>query len=642
MVAFMGIITFLILMPFAAAAVIALMRTPSKARDVLVFLFSGLIIAGVLYFSVSTLMQGGAQSYLVETPLQNNIILLGEFILMVLVFYFGFRYKKYYVPLLSAIGTLPILWLELSGHGVEGKPHLYIDQLTVIMALVVGIVGSLICIYAVGYLRDYHKHHTDCKDRTAFFIAIMFVFLGAMFGLIFSANLAWMYFFWEITTLCSFLLISYPLSELAIHNAFRALWMTLLGGCGFMAAIVYSALVLKVANLEDLAAMGPTGAMVIVPVTLLAFAALTKSAQLPFSKWLLGAMVAPTPSSALLHSATMVKAGVYLLIRLSPALAGNAAGIMVTTIGGFTFFATSLLAISQSDGKKVLAYSTISNLGLITACAGVGAHEAAWAAVLLLIFHAVSKSLMFLTVGAVENSTGSRNIEDMHGLIVRIPQLAYPMIVGICGMFLAPFGMLISKWAALKSFIDSGNFLLVLFVVFGSATTTFYWAKWLGKLIAIVHQEKKHPDTVKTSEKASIYTLTGLVILLVVAFPVISAGLVQPYLANVFHDSVSAVISSGDLSIMLLMLLTLIILPLMVRILTLGKKGQMSLSYMAGANVGDDRKFVDSLGNTRDQYLANWYMEDYFGEKKLWKPSVILAAADVIVLLSIVIGGALK
>jgi len=638
----MGIITFLILMPFVAAAVIALMRKPSKARDILVFLFSGLIIAGVLYFAVSTLLQGGAQSYLVETPLQNNIILLGEFILMVLVFYFGFRYKKYYVPLLSAIGTLPILWMELSGHGVEGKPHLYIDQLTVIMALVVGIVGSLICIYAVGYLRDYHKHHTDCKDRTAFFLAVMFVFLGAMFGLVFSANLAWMYFFWEITTLCSFLLISYTLSELAIHNAFRALWMTLLGGCGFMAAILYCSLVLKVANLEDLAAMGPTGAAIIVPVTLLAFAALTKSAQLPFSGWLLGAMVAPTPSSALLHSATMVKAGVYLLIRLSPALAGNAAGIMVTTVGGFTFFATSLLAISQSDGKKVLAYSTISNLGLIAACAGVGAHEAAWAAVLLLIFHAVSKSLMFLTVGAVENSTGSRNIEDMHGLIVRIPQLAYPMIVGICGMFLAPFGMLISKWAALKSFIDSGNFLLVLFVVFGSATTTFYWAKWLGKLIAIVHQEKKHPDTVKKSEKTSIYTLTGLVVLLVIAFPVISAGLVQPYLAGVFHDSVSAVISSGDLSIMLLMLLTLIILPLMVRILTLGKKGQMSLSYMAGANVGDDRKFVDSFGNTRDQYLANWYMEDYFGEKKLWKPSVILAAADIVVLLSVVIGGALK
>ena len=103
-----------------------------------------------------------------------------------------------------------------------------------------------------------------------------------------------------------------------------------------------------------------------------------------------------------------------------------------------------MLAISQSDGKKVLAYSTVSNLGLIAACAGVGMHEAVWAGVLLMMFHAVSKSLMFLSVGAVENSIGSRNIEDMHGLIVKLPEMAFVMIVGIAGMFLAPFGMLIS------------------------------------------------------------------------------------------------------------------------------------------------------------------------------------------------------
>ena len=139
---------------------------------------------------------------------------------------------------------------------------------------------------------------------------------------------------------------------------------------------------------------------------------------------------------------------------------------MVTTIGGFTFLATSMLAIGQSDGKKVLAYSTVSNLGLITACAGIGMHEAVWAGILLMIFHAVSKSLMFLSVGAVENVLGSRNIEDMHGLIVKLPELAFVMIVGIAGMFLAPFGMLISKWAALKAFIDSNSILLVIFLIY--------------------------------------------------------------------------------------------------------------------------------------------------------------------------------
>lgn len=285
-------------------------------------------------------------------------------------------------------------------------------------------------------------------------------------GLIFSSNLIWIYFFWEITSICSFLLIGYNQTDEAMENSFKALWMNLLGGLGFAVAIAYAAISLQVINIQDLVALAVSSdakaGLALIPVVFLAFAGLTKSAQLPFSGWLLGAMVAPTPTSALLHSATMVKAGVYLLIRLAPAMEGNLAGTMVTTIGGFTFLVTSMLAISQDDGKKVLAYSTISNLGLITACAGVGMHEAVWAAILLMMFHAVSKSLMFLSVGAVENCTGSRNIEDMHGLIVKLPGLAYVMIIGIAGMFLAPFGMLISKWAALKAYVDSGSILLVI------------------------------------------------------------------------------------------------------------------------------------------------------------------------------------
>ena len=182
------------------------------------------------------------------------------------------------------------------------------------------------------------------------------------------------------------------------------------------------------------------------PLMCLALAGMTKSAQLPFSTWLLGAMVAPTPSSALLHSATMVKAGVYLLIRLSPALEGNMVGLIVSSIGGFTFIMASMMAIAQNDAKKVLAFSTISNLGLIVGCTGIGAEETVWAAVFLMIFHSASKSMLFQSVGAAENTLGSRDIEDMHGLIIRVPKLAYIMGIGIAGMYLAPFGMLISKW----------------------------------------------------------------------------------------------------------------------------------------------------------------------------------------------------
>ena len=119
----------------------------------------------------------------------------------------------------------------------------------------------------------------------------------------------------------------------------------------------------------------------------------------------------------------------------------------------------------------MLAFSTISNLGLIVACSGIGVEETVWAAVFLMVFHAVSKSMLFQSVGATENTLGSRDIEDMHGLIIRVPKLAYIMGIGIAGMYLAPFGMLISKWLALKAFVDSGNVILVLCIAYGSATT---------------------------------------------------------------------------------------------------------------------------------------------------------------------------
>lgn len=637
----MEVIAFLICFPFAAALVLSMMKQHGKPRKYFIFASCIAIVAAVLYFSAGALISGKNTAYLTDARALDTGILVGEFAMMALVIYFGFKFKKHYVSLLSIAQTALIAWVDLSGPKTEGS-HIVADKLTVIMCLIIGVVGTLICVYAVGYMKDYHAHHTEFRDRRAFFFAMLFVFLGAMFGLVFSSSLTWIYFFWEITSLCSFLLIGYNRTEQAIRNSFQALWMNLLGGLGFAVAIAYCEKQLHVTELEKMVTAAVGKPEFLIPVVLLAFAGLTKSAQMPFSGWLLGAMVAPTPTSALLHSATMVKAGVYLLVRLAPALAGNMAGTMVTTVGGFTFFVTSLLAISQSDGKKVLAYSTISNLGLITACAGVGRHEAVWAGMLLMMFHAVSKSLMFLSVGAVENNTGSRNIEDMHGLVVRLPELAFVMIIGIAGMFLAPFGMLISKWAALKAFVDSKSALLVVFLVFGSASTLFYWTKWLGKLVAMIHNSERLPNTTKGSEWFSLVSQSFIMVALCISFPIVSSGLVEPFLSDMFHDKVPAVISSGNTHIMLMMLCMIMILPLAVRFLTFGKKKKVVMSYMGGVNSGDDRTFVNSFGQKEDMYLANWYMEDYFGEKKLLKPSLVLSSAAIVVLMIIVIGGAVS
>ncbi len=616
------------------------MKRPGKLRDGFIFFSCALVIAAVLYYTVTVLMSGQSRAFLNQTYFADRAMLFVELLVMGLIVYYGIRYKKYYVVLLSVLQTGLIAWLDLTQKSETTTSHILSDKLTVIMCLIIGVVGSLICIYAVGYMRDYHAHHKAFKERSAFFFAMLFVFIGAMFGLVFSNNLSWIYFFWEITSVCSFLLIGYNKTQEAINNSFRALWMNLLGGLGFAIAIAYSACHLHIMDLQSLVAAGTGTTAILIPLVLLAFAGLTKSAQLPFSGWLLGAMVAPTPTSALLHSATMVKAGVYLLIRLSPAFYGNMVGAFVSMIGGFTFLATSMLAISQSDAKKVLAYSTVSNLGLITACSGVGMHEAVWAGIFLMMFHAVSKSLMFLSVGAVENSTGSRNIEDMHGLVVKLPELAFVMIVGIAGMFLAPFGMLISKWAALKAFVDTNSLLLVICLVFGSSTTLFYWSKWLGTLVAVLHNSERRPNVVGKKEWFSLLSHALIMISLCIFFPLVSSYLVEPYLDSVFHNHIPDIISSTNLKIMLMMLCGIVILPIAVRFLTFGKKNKIVHSYMGGANAGDDRHFIDSFGAQKPVYLANWYMEDLFGENKILRPSMMIAAAILVLMMAIVIGGA--
>ncbi len=636
----MHFIGFLILFPLILALPLLFIKRNS-VRKAVVKVASAFIIAGVVLFIAGYLSAGKNSFYLEDARLLDTIMLFCELLLTGFIIFLCIKYKRAYLIPLSLLQTGMIIWLEyFSGVPLSGGYHFYIDQLTVIMSFIIGVVGALICIYALGYMKKYQKHHKDIADRRPMFFFMLFVFLSAMFGLVFSNNLIWMFFFWEVTTFASFVLIGYSRTKEAVRNSFRALWMNLLGGLGFAIAIVYSALNLHTVGLQGLVAMGSSGAAVLVPVILLAFAALVKSAQFPFGRWLLGAMVAPTPTSALLHSATMVKAGVFLLIRLSPLMGNNYAGIMVTTIGGFTFLAGSLLAISQSDGKKVLAYSTISNLGLIAACAGVGANEAVWAAILLMIFHAVSKSLMFLSVGAVENKTGSRNIEDMHGLIVKQPELAFVLVVGIAGMFLAPFGMLISKWAALKAFVDAHSILLIIFLVFGSAATLFYWTKWLAKLVAVLHNSERLPGRIRGDEWFSLISHAILMIALFLLFPLISSQVIEPLLVNIFGAATPVIISQGNINIMVIMLFMIIILPFGIRIFTFGKKPKIVASYMGGVNVGDDRGFVDSYGSPKQMYLSGWYMKNVFGEKRLLVPSEVIATAMMISLLIVSLGGA--
>lgn len=615
-----------ILFPFAAT--LPLIWTKAKARGNVVYIAAIIEIVLGLLLAILWFVNGcNHVAFFVNTGIVDSIMLLGEFFLMGLIIWQCIKHKKYLIMLLSIVQTLAVAWVDLFGIEVEEGYHLVLDRLSILMILIVTVIGGLICIYAVGYMQRYHLHHTHFLERKSFFFSMLFVFIGAMCGLVLSENMNWMYFFWEITSVISFLLIGYSQTEEAIHNSFRALWMNLLGGLGFCGAIIYARITFGTADIFQLVSLD--AGMIIVPIALLAFAGLTKSAQMPFSTWLLGAMVAPTPSSALLHSATMVKAGVYLLLRIAPAMHGQIPGTMVAYIGAFTFLAASILAISQRDAKKVLAYSTVSNLGLITCCAGIGTEDTVCAAVLLIIFHAASKSMLFQCVGAIENSTGNRDIEWMRGLASRLPKLAIIMVVGICGMYLAPFGMLISKWAALKAFVDSENVLLVLTIAFGSATTMFYWTKWLAKILSIQRKGTEKDYTLKP-QYASMFIHAGMVILFCALLYPIMVGYIQPMIAEMFRRP-AQLIGTYELVIMTVVLTLIFILPFIMYAILRPLKKQPVISYMAGINVGDNVSFVNSFGEHQQMYLSNWYLEDMFGEKKLLLPFQIIAAVIIII-----------
>jgi ech hydrogenase subunit A len=461
-------------------------------------------------------------------------------------------------------------------------------------------------------MDDYHAKNPQFKDKRSFFFFTTFLFISAMLGLVFSNNLIWLYFFWEITTLCSFLLIGYNQTEEARHNAFKALEFNLLGGLSLVIAITYLYFTKTTIELDRLMVMDKVAVML--PVALISFAGIIKSAQFPFSGWLVGAMVAPTPVSALLHSSTMVEAGVYLILRFALILDKTMVGYAVALIGGLSFLLASLIALTQSNSKKVLAYSTVANLGLVLLCAGIGTFEAVWAAVLLIIFHALIKGLLFLCVGVFEDKLQSRDIEDMSGLIITMPKLSVVFQIGMAGMFLAPFGMLISKWAVIKAIVDY-NPALSVFVVFGSAATILLWVKWLGRLIIVIEPAPRAKEKICNGTWLPLYLLSGITVVLIALFPYISEILIDPYIMEIYKKTIE--MGHDNIVIMSIMLALLILFP--ISFIKHEKRVKVTSAYLGGANIKEGTGFYGAMGETKQLEMRNYYFDKYFNEQGLLK-----------------------
>ncbi len=338
------------------------------------------------------------------------------------------------------LGLLPlglfgyfVRYLPAVGHGetvrethpwmpaLDAPASFYLDGLSLLFALLVTGIGALIVVYAGGYMAG--------SDELGRFYVQLLGFMGAMLGLVLADNILLFFIFFELTSLTSYLLIGFYHNEESSRAAARqALIVTGSGGLALLAGLLLLSQVTGTLELSQMLAMGETvrqhpyylGIFILVCA-----GAFTKSAQFPFHFWLPAAMAGPTPVSAYLHSATMVKAGVFLLARLSPVLGGTAVWTgTLTVVGGFTMVLTAWLALRYTDLKQILAYTTTMVLGLLTMLLGVGTAEAVAAMVTFTVVHALYKGGLFMMAGSIDHETGTRNVRELGGLRGAMPLTA--------------------------------------------------------------------------------------------------------------------------------------------------------------------------------------------------------------------------
>lgn len=332
------------------------------------------------------------------------------------------------VPLAIFVHFAGFLGAVASGESVTGGyqwvPSLnlsyswLVDGLSLTFALLISGIGTFIVLYSGGYLKG-HRH-------LGRFLSFMLMFMGSMLGLVVSDSFLMLFVYWELTSITSFLLIGFDHErEAARRAAIQALVVTGMGGLSLLAGLV---LIWNATGLNELSLLLSGGDVLrssplyLLMLVLVLGGAFTKSAQFPVHFWLPNAMEAPTPVSAYLHSATMVKAGVYLVMRLNPVLGGTAAWETILPVfGGATLIIGTLLSVRQTDLKLMLAYTTVASLGLLVMLTGVGSDKAVEAAVLYLVAHSMFKGALFMVAGAVDHETGTRDISKLGGLGSAMP-----------------------------------------------------------------------------------------------------------------------------------------------------------------------------------------------------------------------------
>ena len=336
--------------------------------------------------------------------------------------------------LIALVGTIQVamFYPQIAHGGVIREEFMWLPSLGLNFVLRMDGFAWLFSILVLGIgtlVSLYARYYMSPEDPVPRFFSFFLAFMGAMLGLVLSGNLIQIVFFWELTSLFSFLLIGYwhHRSD-ARRGAYMALMVTGAGGLCLLAGVMLLGHVVGSYDLDAVLAAGDqirAHSLYPILLTLILIGALSKSAQFPFHFWLPHAMAAPTPVSAYLHSATMVKAGVFLLARLWPALSGSEQWFwIVSGAGACTLVLGAYCAMFQNDLKGLLAYSTISHLGLITLLLGLNSPLAAVAAVFHILNHATFKASLFMAAGIIDHESGTRDIRKLSGLFKLMPYTA--------------------------------------------------------------------------------------------------------------------------------------------------------------------------------------------------------------------------
>jgi len=384
--------------------------------------------------------------------------------------------------------TVPIELDWLSDYLSGGLFGLQIDPLGLIMLLVVVVLGFLNIVYGTKYLSAGNKEHPsdEGRGRHSFW---MLLFIASMIGVALSPNLLQLYIFWEMTTLCSWALISHYRNEESVRAGFKALLMTFSGGLFFAIALVVLFVHTGSFEFSALNAL-PAGLRAWIFLFFL-IAAWAKSAQIPFFTWLPDAMAAPTTVSMYLHAAAMVKAGVFLIARIVLASSdlAFASGLVLSIAAVVTMLVVLFLFFYQDDLKRLLAYSTIAHLAYILFGLGLGvmgSESGFYGGVMHIMNHGVGKGLLFLCVGAISYTTGTRSIKQLSGLARTSPLLTAAFFVGMFSILgIPPFSGFWSKFYLMIGTIDlggtAGTLLLIPFLL--EIVVAFAWFLHIGQKV---------------------------------------------------------------------------------------------------------------------------------------------------------------